>query len=333
MFDAVCFGEVLWDFFERPPTGSARGGNPVGCDYRRELGGTSANTATGLARLGVRVALVGGVGRDRFGDALVLHLARDGVDVRFAQRLAHRTGLTFVTRGVDGEPTFVPYRKDAADGAIRAGHLTAAMGRARWVVVGSGTLATDGLAEATARLLRLAAAAGAYVLFDLNVRPHLWSSRPAMRRAIAGLAARAAVVKASDADLRALSPRGSGYGWLERHAPQAVWLVTRGADRASAVGKHGEVALAARRGRCVDATGGGDAFVAGSLAALVAADAAPGSSAWADGALWTSVLRIGHMMGMKAVSRTGAVAGIERLHRIRAALDGVRHSYSGRTFA
>jgi fructokinase len=364
MLDVVCFGEILWDVFET----SARGRDPLARTFRRELGGAPANVATGLARLGARAAVVGGVGRDRFGEALVRHLARDGVDVRFVVKLPNRTGLTFVVRDARGEPEFVFYRHESADLAIRAEHVTAAMGRAQWVLVGTSTLMTPDLARATERFLDAADAVGARVFVDLNVRAHLWPDRRTMERAIAQLVARAAIVKASEADLAAVtgsagspesgpthrggsagSPesgpthRGGSAGspesgpthrrgrtaamrWLERHAPRASWLVTRGAGRASATGVHGVVERAALPGRCVDATGAGDAFIAGALATLVAAGAVPGSTAWADPRVWQAALRAGHIMGKKAVSRPGAVAGLVRLGRVRAVVESVRRS-------
>jgi fructokinase len=236
--------------------------------------------------------------------------------------------LTFVVHRGRGEPAFVPYRLGTADGAIRPGHVTPAMSRARWILLGSSTLTTPALAAATNRLVDAAERAGRPILVDLNVRRHLWPSGATMRRAIAALAARATVIKASDGDLRALGQRTDGYRWLERHAPGATWLVTRAGLRASARGTHGQVDLTPRPVRCVDATGAGDAFVAGCLAALVVVRAVPGSSAWKDARFWTSVLRIGHMMGMKAVSRRGAVAGLLRLHRARAALDALRRSFA-----
>jgi sugar/nucleoside kinase (ribokinase family) len=78
----------------------------------------------------------------------------------------------------------------------------------------------------------------------------------------------------------------------------------------------------------VDATGAGDAFVAGALAAILAAGAAPGSSAWRDPDVWRVALQVGHAMGRKAVSRTGAVAGLRRLGRIRHALERLRGAAS-----
>ena len=317
MLDVVCFGEILWDVLET----SARGREPIARTFRRELGGAPANVATGLARLGVRSAVVGGVGRDRLGDALVQHLRRDGVDVRFVKRFRNRTGLTFVVRDARGEPEFVFYRHDSADLAIRPEHVVPAMGRARWVLVGTSTLMTAPLARATHRFLDVAERAGARVFVDLNVRAHLWNSRAQMQRAIGALAERASLVKASDADLRAV---GGGLRWLARHAPRATWLVTRGPREASAIGGHGEVHAPARRVRCVDATGGGDAFIAGALATLVAAGATPGSPAWGSADVWRAALHVGHLMGSKAVSRPGAVAGLVSLGRVRAMVRAVR---------
>jgi fructokinase len=309
LLDVVCFGEILWDMLEARP----RGTEPIARVFRRELGGAPANVATGLARLGVRVGIVGAVGKDRLGQALLAHLAADGVDVRFVRILPNRTGITFVVRDARGEPAFLFYRHASADLAITAEHISPAMGKARWALVGTSTLMTPQLSRATERFLSFAARAGARLFVDLNVRAHLWPDRRVMQQTIARLAGRAALVKASDADLHAVGAGGSGWGWLERNAPKATWLVTRGAGKASAVGEHGEVDAPALRVRCVDATGAGDAFIAGALATVVAAGALPGSGAWRDPELWRLALRAGHIMGKKAVARPGAVAGLVRL--------------------
>jgi fructokinase len=316
MLDVVCFGEILWDIFERE---RARRGEPMAREFRLELGGAPANVATGLARLGVRAALVGGVGQDRLGDALLGHLRADGVDTRFVLRLPNRTGITFVIRDRRGEPDFLFYRHESADLALRAKHVTLAMGRARWVLLGTSTSMTPELAKATDRFLDVAERAGAPVFLDLNVRPHLWPSRAAMRRAIEKLASRAALIKASDADLEAIGTR-SARRWLDKHAPQASALITRGADLASALGTHGDIHVRALRARCVDATGAGDAFIAGALATLIAARATPATRSWADPDLWRLVVRAGHQMGKKAVSRVGAVAGVHDLGDVRATI-------------
>ena len=260
---------------------------------------------------------------------IIEQLRADGVFTRFVVPLPERTGLTFVIRDAHGEPEFIFYRHETADLSIRAEHLKPAMGRASWALVGTSTWMTRELSRATSRFLDLAERAGAFVMVDLNVRPHLWSDPRAMRSAIAKLIERAVLVKASDADLRALHGGTDDARWLrglETGRGRTSWLVTRGPGLASAIGDHGETHLPAYRARCVDATGAGDAFIAGSLATLLAARATPGSPSWGDPEVWLAALRAGHMMGKKAISRPGAVAGLHALGRVRAVVDSVRRS-------
>jgi fructokinase len=335
MLDLVAFGEVLWDLLDvsgRSDRADRNHPRPKRL-FQCELGGAPANVVVGMARLGARVGLVSAVGRDAHGDALVAALRADSVDTRFVQHLPNRTGITFVFRDARGEPSFLFYRHDSADLAIRAGHVTPPMGRARWALIGTSTWMTRELAAASNRFLAVARDGGAHLAVDLNVREHMWPSRASMLTAIERLASRASLVKASAADLRALAGgragrRGeAGLRWLARHAPNATWLVTRGAGVASAIGVHGEVHVPAQAGPCIDATGAGDAFLAGALAALLAARAAPGAgahSAWADPRVWRAALRVGHGMGRKAVARPGAVAGLVRLGRLRAMVEALR---------
>jgi fructokinase len=311
--DVVCFGEALWDLYEAAP----RLGEPIARSFRRELGGAASNAAIALARLGLRAAVVGGVGRDFLGDALACQLAKEGVDTRLLVTTPERTGLTFVTRDAAGEPAFLAYRHDSADMALTRAHIRKAMGRSRWALVGTTTLIAPTLASATARFVRVSRAEGARIAVDLNARRHLWPSGALLQAAAAKLVARASLVKASAADLDAVA-KGRGKKWLAEHAPRATWVLTSGPGVASAVGDHGEVRLRARRAHCVDATGAGDAFMAGVLAVLLSAEAVPGSSAWRDPAVWSMALDVGHRLGAKAVGRAGAVAGLVQLGPIRA---------------
>jgi fructokinase len=309
--NVACFGEILWDIHQT-------GAN----SFRRVLGGAPANVATGLARLGVAVGLVGGVGRDSFGDALLDHLARDGVETHFVKRLPNRTGITFVTHDAKGEPSFLFYRHDSADMAMKASDAKPRLGKGAWALVGTSTLMTRELSDATFAFLRAAREGGASVFVDLNVRAHLWSSRAHMEAQIARVAREADIVKASDADLVAVAAK-RGRAWLANVAPKATWLLTHGAGGATAVGAHGEVFAKARRAKCVDATGAGDAFIAGTVAALLAGGVHPGETAWSDAGNWAAAIEVGHILGAKAVSRVGAVEGVVALGGARQKLRAI----------
>jgi sugar/nucleoside kinase (ribokinase family) len=78
-------------------------------------GGSAANTARWLARLGARTQLVCAVGRDGAGRALVEHMRADGVMVRATRVAGQRTGRIGVIVSPGGERSFVADRR-AADG-------------------------------------------------------------------------------------------------------------------------------------------------------------------------------------------------------------------------
>jgi sugar/nucleoside kinase (ribokinase family) len=291
--DVIAFGEVLWDFFEESPG-----------RFHRLPGGASTNVAVSLAHLGHRVAVAGGIGDDRFGDELAARLTALGVDCRTLVRLPERTGITFIARGKGGEPRYLSYRRASADVSLSARSVTAAMVAATWVHIGTTTLLTEALAEATRALLRRVAQRGGHASIDLNTRPHLWKSARAARAVLREFLPHCALVKASEVDLAEL---GMGVPALRKMAPAATVLLTRGPKGAAALGEHGEASRPAKRGRCVDATGAGDAFLSGVLSSLVRKRALPGSPAWRNAALWTEALDRGHSLGARAVSEFGAL--------------------------
>jgi fructokinase len=303
--EVACFGEVLWDIFQD------------GDHFHRVIGGAIANAAVDLARAGIRSSIVGGIGRDPFGDDLEERVADEGVETRWLVRLPERTGLTFITRDARGEPTFLFYRQCSADMAVAPEHIAPGMARAKWVLVGSSTLPRPELAAATWKFIRLARKAGAGILVDLNVRPHLWKSKDELIETSAKLARFADVVKGSVPDIRALG----GPSFLEKHAPRALCVITDGAKPARAWKGKLSVTRPALRTKCVDATGGGDAFVAGLLAALVRGRVAPKGPFTTE--FLAEALDIGHTLGKKAVSKVGAVTGLVGMGPVRKRLSAL----------
>lgn len=317
--DVACFGELLWDFYEADAKSEKE---PIARQFRRELGGSSANVAVALARLGVKVAAVGGVGKDKLGAALEAALAAEGVDTAHVVRLAASTGITFVTQSATGDASFIPYRGGTADMVLGEGDVTAAMGKARFALVSS-TSMLPGTRAATEKFLGAVEKAKGAVVVDLNVRAHLWADEAAMRSAVRDLVARAVLVKGSERDLNALAGK-RGVSWLEENAKQATWILTRGENGAAAVGAHGQATAPTKRVRCLDRSGAGDAFVAGVLAMLVKVGAKPGSAEWKDSKLWTRALEVGQLLGAKTVAALGATGGLSSLDDVKARLSATK---------
>jgi fructokinase len=315
--DVACFGELLWDFYEVESKGDSAK-EPIARQFRRELGGASANVAVTLARLGLKAAAIGGVGDDKLGAALESALAAEGVETGHVVRLGAPTGITFVTHSATGDASFIPYRGRTADLELRDDDVTTAMGKARFALVSSTSMMASTRA-ATEKFIAAVEKAKGAVVVDLNVRAHLWDDVDVMRSAVKALVARAALVKGSERDLNALAGK-RGMSWLEENAKQATWILTRGENGAAAVGPHGQATAPTKRVRCIDRSGGGDAFVAGVLAVLVKAAARPDTADWKDGKLWTRALEVGHLLGAKAVAALGATTGLTGLDDVKSRL-------------
>jgi fructokinase len=307
--DVACFGEILWDFFE-----GEKGA------YARHLGGASAHTAVACARLGVQAAVSGGVGDDKLGDALKKELEEMGADASHVVKVkGAKTGITFVTRDAQGEPSFVPYRNGTADVSLPEEKIAPAMAKARFLVVGSTALLPTTRA-ATEKLLAAAEKAKAGLVVDLNARLHLWANADALREACRELVAKAVLVKGSETDLGAIAGK-RGISWLEEHAKQATWILTRGENGAAAVGAHGQATAPTKRVRCIDATGAGDAFLGGVLAVLVRAAPNASGKEWKDAKVWTRAMETGHQVAAKVVAQVGATTGLANVDDIRARMD------------
>jgi fructokinase len=270
--DVLVVGETLVDFIAE--------GNATLADadtFSRRAGGAPANVAAGLAALDVPAWLCTRVGEDAFGDYLARELDACGVPDRFVQRDAERaTGLAFAASdgfafhsGADAhvDTTLVP--DDALDAAS-------------WLVVGGILLSEKRGRRAVRNLVGRARDRGCRVCFDPNRRPECWRGEE-YGSVVADIVTIADVVCASPGDLvgtqfDADQPERAAQQLLAAGPDLAV--LTRGGAgalaAASADSWWGErtVSHAGFDVDAVDATGAGDAFLAGLLAALRDAEAA-----------------------------------------------------------
>jgi ribokinase len=74
----------------------------IGKDFKQMPGGKGANQADAIAKLGVPVRMLGGVGEDALGKALLISLHKDGVDIAQIESFTNcSTGMATIT--VDDE--------------------------------------------------------------------------------------------------------------------------------------------------------------------------------------------------------------------------------------
>lgn len=307
MKQVVCFGEALIDFLaEASGTGAPQG-------FLRYAGGAPANVAVAVARLGAPAAFVGMLAKDAFGDFLLASLEQAGVDTGYVARTdAANTALAFVTLDERGERRFSFYRPPAADLLFRAEDFQdpCFSGAAAFHIC-SNSLTEEGIAAATLEGVRRARGAGALVSFDVNYRAGLWPSHADARPRIWSVLREADVVKLSASELEYLAEpmKGEAAVMAELWRGRARWvLVTDGAAPMRSLTREGETRLGALKVDCVNATGAGDAFVAGVLGWLLRGGVGPsGLEAFLmDAGRMKACLRYAAAGGALAVTRHGA---------------------------
>jgi sugar/nucleoside kinase (ribokinase family) len=226
-------------------------------DAALTVGSSSAIFACGAARLGLRVAFVGVVGDDLFGQFMLREMAARGIDTRaVVVDPALRTGLTVIlSRGNDR----AILTDVGAIGALRYGQIDLGLlDRARHLHLGAFYM-LDALRPDVPALFAEARARGLTVSLDTNYDPaERWDGglHAALRHVDLFLP--------NEAELRAITSErelDAALDWIAEHVPTvAVKLGARGgvARRGAEEARAGPLPVAV-----VDTTGAGDSFDAG----------------------------------------------------------------------
>jgi fructokinase len=239
--------------------------------YEAAPGGSPANVAIGLARLGVPVQFAARLAGDGFGRRLRAHLAANGVDLSFAIRAREPTSLAIVQVDPHGGVEYDFRVEGTADWQWTDAELSG-IPVDRVVALHTGSLAAALVpgADPIERLVERSAPA-VTISYDPNCRPALTGPREAVVHRVQRLVSLADVVKASAEDLAWLAPGRApadvAAAWLE--CGPALVIITLGADGVLACAPSTDsVFRPGRRVEVVDTVGAGDAFVSALLAAL-----------------------------------------------------------------
>lgn len=100
-------GSLNMDLVVRSPRHPQPGETILGGEFQTFPGGKGANQAVAAARLGASVEMIGRVGSDAFGDALLSTIAQDGVSTNHVQRDSAATGVALITVDAHGQNTIV----------------------------------------------------------------------------------------------------------------------------------------------------------------------------------------------------------------------------------
>ncbi|MFK4087330.1 carbohydrate kinase [Kribbella sp. NPDC020789] len=257
----LVIGEALVDIVSTGPKTTRNGnGKP-----KATPGGSPANVAVGLARLGVPTQLVTRFGTDPYGDQLGAHLFGNGVqlapgsvDPGFRTSTATATldaaGVASYQFDITWEPPALSLSRGCP--AVHTGSIA--------------TVLEPG-ASAIREFLKSLVDQPVTVTLDPNARPTITPDPVTTWDAVRELAALSDLVKLSDEDCEFLqpgqSPESIAVELLSAPRTQCV-VITRGGAGALGISREGRIEVTAPKIDVVDTVGAGDSFMAALIAGL-----------------------------------------------------------------
>lgn len=227
----------------------------------RIVGGSPANIAFGLGRLGIPVRFLTGIARDVDGDAIAAHLASSGVHLDDASWALDATSVARVELQPDGSARYdftidsaLPEPQLRGESVVHIGSISAFLAPGADVVEQFiRTLPDDVL-----------------VTFDPNIRASLVTDHEAAVARFERLASRCTLVKMSDEDAEWLYPALELPGVLAhvRGLGAALAIITRGGEGALLQSAAADAVARAPKVTVADTIGAGDTFMTALISRL-----------------------------------------------------------------
>lgn len=148
--------------------------------FRKYIGGSPANTAVGLSRLGKKCGFFSRVSEDRFGDYAIEYFNEEGIDTSHILRCENgeKIGLTFTEILSPEESSILMYRNHTADLSLDPADIDEDYIISAKALLISGTaLAQSPSREAALKAAALAKKTDTPLIFDIDYRPYNWKSR------------------------------------------------------------------------------------------------------------------------------------------------------------
>lgn len=265
--DLVAIGETLVDFISIEETDWLRNAYT----FRKYLGGSPANIAVHVAKLGGSSAIISKIGIGAMGQFLKAELQRAGVltDYLIMDHRVH-TSVIFISRTAR-TADFEPFR--SGDFMLEPQEIDeTAIKRARIVHASTFALSRDPCRTSIEKAFKLAQQNDKIISLDPNYSPVIWPNYQQAKETICHMLSYATLTKPSLDDATRIFGPGKTpeeYIRLFHEMGPCIVVFTMGA-KGVLLSQEGKLSyVPARPIKVVDATGAGDSFWAGFLAALL----------------------------------------------------------------
>ncbi len=263
----LVIGETLVDFISLEETDWLRNAYT----FRKYLGGSPANIAVYVAKLGGQSAVISKIGIGAMGQFLKAELGRAGVmtDYLILDRRVH-TSIIFISR-TTRTADFEAFR--SGDYQLEPKEVDPeAVKRAQIVHASSWALSREPCRSAVEKVFKLAQKTGKIISLDPNYSPAIWPDYREAMEVIPHMLRYATITKPSLDDATRLFGRDrtpQEYIELFHEMGPEIVVFTMGSEGVL-LSEGGRLShIPARPIKVVDATGAGDSFWAGFLVALL----------------------------------------------------------------
>lgn len=295
----ACLGILVADVVARPVVElPARGRLTLVDQMELHTGGCATNTGLSLARIGIETSILGAVGADGFGDFVIGRLSKGGADARGVRRIEGvNTSATMVMVDPDGERRFLHYL--GANAKLSESDVDFGVIAEAKILHIAGALVLPGIdGEPTARILRRAKEMGLTTAFDT-----VWDAKGRWLELVEPCLPYVDIMLPSLAEARMIAGRQEPEAVADFFMGYGVKTVglKMGEEGSYVRDDRTEVMVPPYQVEAVDATGAGDAYVAGFLTGVV------------KGWDLETTGRFANAVGALCVTAIGATTGIRSL--------------------
>ncbi len=240
-----------------------------------DMGGSSANIAAGLVKLGGQASLVTSVSDDAVGRFCVNKLRHYGIGAEYVSVVggeARSSLAIYETRLVEHQS--VIYRNGAADFEMTIADVEAVDYSAFGALVTAGTVfAAEPSRTAAFRAFELAKEAGIPIIFDVDYRPYSWPSPQVAEEVLSKAGAMSDVIVGNDDEFGFMAGgKEKGFEMARALARTSASIVVykMGEKGAVTFANGQEYSTGIYSVSALKPTGAGDSFMAGMLSSIAA---------------------------------------------------------------
>ena len=264
------FGRVGMDLFPDPPGTKTRDGKM----FASGVGGSSANIAIGLSKLGSKASLITSVSDDAVGEFCVKNLNGYGVDTTYIRTLGgeYRTSLAVYESVLEGHQT-VLYRNGAVDFQVTPDDVDRVDLAAFGAFITAGTVfAAEPSRSAAFHAFEAAKSTSLPVIFDIDYRPYSWPSAQVAAEVLSRAGAMSDMIVGNDEEFGFMAgdmARGLDKARELARTTASVVVYKMGPKGAITLAGDEEIRTGIYKVTALKPTGAGDSFMAGLLSGIV----------------------------------------------------------------